>query len=465
LPQSIKMKPILPQGMRDFNTNVLKKREFILSTISSIFKLHGYGALETPAVENLETLTGKYGEEGNKLIFKILNNGLDDAKNIDKASVAFTNILSGKLDTNLTERALRYDLTIPFARFVAMNNNDIAYPFKRYQMQAVWRADKPQRGRYREFWQCDADVVGSTSLYYEAELLNIYFTAFEKLQIPQVIIKINNRKILAALATEIGRADAISDLTIAIDKLDKIGIEKVIVELQKKNISDAHLLIVQNYLNIKGTNEHQLIAIQNLLGHHVLGMEGITEIKEILQRLVTINASCKVQLDFTLARGLDYYTGLIVEVQTSAVKMGSIGGGGRYDNLTAMFDLPNVSGMGISFGVDRIYDVMEELQLFPNNILKNNEILFLNLGLESQIKSLEIMQTLRAQNIICDMYPEIVKMDKQLKYANKRNVGFVCIIGETELNNNTITCKNFSTGNQQIVEASTFVNHLKNNLL
>jgi histidyl-tRNA synthetase len=455
------MKPSLPQGTRDFNTETLNKRAFILQTIANIFRLHGYGPIETPAMENLETLTGKYGEEGNRLIFKIINNGLDDARNQEKAKAAFENILNGKTDVNITERALRYDLTIPFARYVAQYRNDIALPYKRYQMQPVWRADRPQKGRYREFWQCDADVVGSNSLWYEAELLNIYYTAFEKLQIPQIAIKVNNRKILAALATAVGKGDSISDITVAIDKLDKIGLEKVLVELSNKNISETHLATIQKYLSISGDNEAQLDAVERLLGAEELFKTGLEELKTTLHNLQMLNNECKVQIDFTLARGLDYYTGLIVEVQTTAVQMGSIGGGGRYDNLTSMFGLPDVSGIGISFGVDRIYDVMEELKLFPSNVTENEVALFLNLGEESMAKNIQVINALRMQNIACDIYPENAKMDKQLKYANKRNVKYVCIIGETELANNTISCKDFSTGNQNALSIDALIEYLK----
>ncbi len=455
------MKPSLPQGTRDFNNNTLRRRSYILNTIAQVFKLHGYGQIETPAMENMETLTGKYGEEGNRLIFKILNNGLDDVRNHEKANIAFENIKNGKTDANLTERALRYDLTIPFARFVAQNRNDLAMPYKRYQMQPVWRADRPQRGRYREFWQCDADVIGSNSLYYEAELLNIYYTAFQNLKLPEVAIKINNRKILAALATEVGKADNISNVTVAIDKLDKIGLEKVLAELAMQNIDAAKIEIIKTYLSIQGSNTEQLTAIEKLLGHQILCQQGIIEINITLSQLQLINAQCQVQLDFTLARGLDYYTGLIVEVKTTAVNMGSIGGGGRYDNLTAMFGLPDMSGIGISFGVDRIYDVLDELNLFPADAAENNLVLFLNMGEASKAKSLELIKQLREKNIACDLYPEYAKLDKQMKYANKCQLMHVCIIGDNELATNTITCKNFSNGEQQTHDANSLLDYFK----
>ncbi|MFM2193185.1 MAG: hypothetical protein RLZZ118_2142, partial [Bacteroidota bacterium] len=346
------MKPSLPQGTRDFNAQTVRKRQYILNIMQHIFELYGYEPLETPSMENLTTLAGKYGEEGDRLIFKILNNGLNEASKHEKTKTALENVLQGKSDINLTERALRYDLTIPFARYVAMNRENIALPFKRFQMQPVWRADRPQKGRYREFWQCDADVVGTSSLMMEAELLNIYHSVFEKLQIPNIEIRINNRKILSALAEVIGKQDAITDITIAIDKLEKIGLEKVCDELKTKSITDDAIATIKKYLQIGGSNEEKLNAIQNLLGATENGKLGLQEINTLINYLQQVNANCLPILDFTLARGLDYYTGMIVEIKTTAVNMGSIGGGGRYDNLTGVFDYPNVSGVGISFGVD-----------------------------------------------------------------------------------------------------------------
>ncbi len=457
------MKPSLPQGTRDFNSTTVYKRQYILDTIATQFKLHGYGPIETPAMENLETLTGKYGEEGNRLIFKILNNGLDDEKNKAKAVSAFENILQGKTDINLTERALKYDLTIPFARFVSQNRNDLAFPYKRYQMQPVWRADRPQKGRYREFWQCDADVVGSNSLLYEAELLNIYNVVFAKLGIPQIQIHINNRKILAALATKVGKADAISDITVAIDKLDKIGLQKVLAELADKNLDSDSLQLIQDFLSIEGDNKAKMEAIQKLIGAEPLCQQGLAELQTTLEYLKTLNPGANVILDWTLARGLDYYTGLIVEVKTTAVSMGSIGGGGRYDNLTAMFNFPDVSGVGISFGVDRIYDVLEELQLFPKEHSDNGVILFCNLSEAGTQKALQLMQDLRLNGIACDIYPEQSKLEKQLKYANKRGVQTVCIIGETELENKTVSCKHFADGSQQSIAMERLVQVFLNN--
>jgi histidyl-tRNA synthetase len=443
------MKPSLPQGTRDFGASQVRKREYILQTIKRVFELYGYEPLETPSMENLSTLTGKYGEEGDRLIFKILNNGLQEPAKHQKTKDALNNVLQGKSDANLTERALRYDLTIPFARYVAMNRNDIALPYKRYQMQPVWRADRPQRGRYREFWQCDADVVGSNSLLLEAELINIYNTVFAQLGIPQVHLKINNRKILNALAEVIGRPEAITDITIAIDKLDKIGLDKVCEELQTKNIEASSIDTIKNYLQIKGNNQDSLIAIEKIIGNTTIGQLGLQELQSVMAYLQSVNADCQIELDFTLARGLDYYTGMIIEVKTSAVQMGSIGGGGRYDNLTGVFDYPGVSGVGISFGVDRIYDVMEELNLFPETIQKNETLFFVNFGAASEQICLNYIQQLRSQNIACELYLEAAKFDKQMKYANKKMYTHVVIVGEDEIAKNVVSVKNFTTGVQQ----------------
>ncbi|MFY7652688.1 MAG: histidine--tRNA ligase, partial [Chitinophagaceae bacterium] len=353
------MKPSLPQGTRDFNAAVVRKRNYIFHIIRQVFELHGFSPLETPAMENMETLLGKYGDEGDKLIFKILNNGLNDPKNKEKASSAFEDVINGKNNKNLTERALRYDLTIPFARYVSMNFGQLTLPFKRYQIQPVWRADRPQKGRYREFYQCDADVVGSKSLLNEVELSNIYQLVFEQLNIP-VTIKVNSRKILTALAELCGAAEKLVDITTAIDKLDKIGIEKVCAELTEKGLSVEQINQVQTYLSINGTNAEKLAAIKQLLGNIPVGNDGINEISY----LINWANNSLLEVDFTLARGLNYYTGIIFEVKALNVAIGSIGGGGRYDDLTGLFGVPNVPGVGISFGVDRIYDVMEELNAF-----------------------------------------------------------------------------------------------------
>src|SRR5215203_1389462 len=371
-------KPSLPQGTRDFGPDVVRKRNHIFNTIKNVFELYGFQPLETPAIENLETLLGKYGDEGDKLLFKILNNGLNDPKNIDKSKRAFENLLLGKNDKNLTERALRYDLTIPFARYVAMNHGQLTFPFKRYQIQPVWRADRPQKGRYREFYQCDADVVGSNSLINEIEFVNIYNQVFIQLGIKNYELKINSRKILTALAEIAGGIDKMMDITIAIDKLDKIGLEKVKEELIERRLTDEQIKIVENYLSITGTNEEKLESVKKLFADSQPGKKGIGELEFILSKVNSqwskengiysaTNSAFSIHhsplsIDFTLARGLNYYTGIIFEAKAPAeVKMGSIGGGGRYDDLTGLFGVPNIPGVGISFGVDRIYDVMEEL--------------------------------------------------------------------------------------------------------
>ncbi|HEX4958385.1 MAG TPA: histidine--tRNA ligase [Lacibacter sp.] len=438
----------VPQGTRDFGAEVVRKRNYIFNTIKSVFELYGFEPLETPAMENLDTLMGKYGEEGDKLIFKILNNGLDNPAKEQNTREAFEKILQGKNTTAITERALKYDLTIPFARYVAMNHNNLVMPFKRYQMQPVWRADRPQKGRYREFFQCDADVVGSKSLLNEVELANIYATVFEKLGI-EVEIKINSRKILAALAEVCGGADKITAITVAIDKLDKIGIEKVKEELQQRGLSNAQINIIEQYLNINGNNNEKLSAIKSLLGENESGEAGIKEISTLLSYFVPLTSY--LVLDFTLARGLNYYTGIIFEVKAKNVQMGSIGGGGRYDDLTGLFGVPNIPGVGISFGVDRIYDVMEELNLFPENVHTGTKLLFFNLGEAESKTAFDLMQQLRSQGVAAELYHEQAKMDKQFKYAEKKKIPYVAIIGATEVESRTCNIKTLSTGKQQTI--------------
>ena len=436
----------LPQGTRDFGPEVVRKRNYILNTIRNVFELYGFQPLETPAMENMETLMGKYGEEGDKLIFKILNNGLNDPKNIDKAKLAFEKALEGKNDKNLTERALRYDLTIPFARYVAMNHGTLTFPFKRYQVQPVWRADRPQKGRYREFYQCDADVVGSNSLLNEAELAVIYLTAFKKLGV-DVELKINNRKVLSALSECCGGADKMTDITVAIDKLDKIGLEKVKEELSQRGLNNEQIEIIQNYLSIDGSNEEKLDQAKQLLGNIDSGKKGIQELETLLSLLKTQDS--RLTIDFTLARGLNYYTGTIFEVKANNVQMGSIGGGGRYDDLTGLFGVPNIPGVGISFGVDRIYDVMEELKLFPAEVHTGTLVLFFNLGENESKVAFTAAQQLRAKGIRCELYPETSKIDKQFKYAEKKNIPYAAIIGSNELKEKVCTLKDLRTGEQK----------------
>lgn len=437
------MKPTIPQGTRDFSAETVHKRNYILNTIRNAFELAGYEPLETPAFENMETLVGKYGDEGDQLIFKILNNGLNRSEKHESARNALEEVLKGKNTKNLTERALKYDLTIPFARYVAMHSGQLTMPYKRYQIQPVWRADRPQRGRYREFTQCDADVVGSVSLLNELELISIYNSVFEKLNI-DVAICINNRKILTALAQLCNEEERITDITVALDKLDKIGLDKVLEELQLKNINEQGIQIVKQYieLNNLNNNEHIIRALQILFANNKIGLEGIEELKFIF----ALNKEIKI--DVTLARGLNYYTGTILEVKPMHIQMGSIGGGGRYDNLTGLFGVPNIAGVGISFGVDRIYDVMEEKNLFPEQLYSNLKVLLVNFGDAYLGKNLEIISLLRRNKISASLYPDTVKFDKQLKYASKKNVNYVIMIGENELNENKITVKNFVSGEQ-----------------
>ena len=445
-----KINASIPQGTRDFGPETVRKRNHIFNTIKSVFELYGFQPLETPAMENMETLMGKYGEEGDKLIFKILNNGLNDPKNIDKAKAAFANVLTGRNDAALTERALRYDLTIPFARYVAMNHGQLTMPFKRYQVQPVWRADRPQKGRYREFYQCDADVAGSTSLINEAELALIYATVFKRLGM-DVEIKINNRKVLAALAEICGGTDQLINITIAIDKLDKIGLEKVKEELAARGLTDTQTGIIQKYLAIEGSNENKLDQITQLIGSSETGKKGIEELAFLINYPPLATRYLPLSSDFTLARGLNYYTGIIFEVKANNVQMGSIGGGGRYDDLTGTFGLPNTPGVGISFGVDRIYDVMEELKLFPATVQTGTQVLFFNLGDAESKTAFALMQQLRNNNISCELYPETAKFDKQFKYAEKKNIGYAIIIGSKELADTTCTIKNLQTSKQETI--------------
>jgi histidyl-tRNA synthetase len=449
-------KPSLPQGTRDFGPDTVRKRNYILNTIRNVFELYGFQPLETPAMENLDTLMGKYGEEGDKLIFKILNNGLDNPDKEKQAREDFEKVLQGKNNKGITERALKYDLTIPFARYVAMNHGQLTFPFKRYQIQPVWRADRPQRGRYREFYQCDADVVGSTSLINEIELAIIYATVFAQLGIA-VEIKINNRKILTALAEVCGGADKMTDITVAIDKLDKIGLEKVKEELLQRGLNGDQISIIEKYVSIAGRNEEILAGLYALIGNIESGKKGIEEIEYVLNNLTSQNIN--LSPDPTLARGLNYYTGIIFEVKALDVQMGSIGGGGRYDDLTGLFGVPNIPGVGISFGVDRIYDVMEELNLFPDKVHIGTQVLFFNLGEAESKLSFQWMQQLRQKGIRSELYHENSKFDKQFKYAEKKNIPFVIIIGEQEMQSGHCKIKNIKTGEQQTITQDQLINH------
>lgn len=448
----------IPQGTRDFNAATVQKRNYIFQTIQTVFELYGFQPLETPAMENLDTLMGKYGEEGDKLIFKILNNGLDNPAKQEQIVADFNKILEGKNNKGITERALRYDLTIPFARYVAMNYGQLTMPFKRYQIQPVWRADRPQKGRYREFYQCDADVVGSNSLLNEVELTAIYATVFERLQLP-VEIRINSRKILAGLAELCGGQEIMAPITVAIDKLDKIGIEKVKEELSQRGITQDQILIIEKYLSIDGANEEKIAQLKQLMGNNPTAIKGIEELEYILAYHSNKYQS-KIVVDFTLARGLNYYTGVIFEIKAIGAQMGSIGGGGRYDDLTGLFGVPNVPGVGISFGVDRIYDVLEELQLFPEAVQKSTRVLFFNLGIEEHQTAFHLMQELRERGIAAELYHEQSKFDKQFKYAEKKQVPYVVIIGSTELTEGTCIIKNIVTGEQKTILQQELVTQL-----
>lgn len=456
-------KPALPQGTRDFGPEVVRKRQYILNTIRNVFELYGFQPLETPAMENLETLMGKYGEEGDKLIFKILNNGLNDARNSEKAQTAFENVLQGKNDRNLTERALKYDLTIPFARYVAMNHAQLTFPFKRYQIQPVWRADRPQRGRYREFYQCDADVVGSKSLLNEVELAMIYFDVFDKLRI-QVEIRINSRKILSALAEVVGAPEKLTAITAAIDKLDKIGIDKVKEELGERGLDSRQISIIEKYLLISYVNLDKIKAAEDVFKNNPVGLDGLKEIRHLLghfsqiffdnnpgfpQDVYLSHAQKTIVFDPTLARGLNYYTGVIFEVKALDVNMGSIGGGGRYDDLTGLFGVPNIPGVGISFGVDRIYDVMEELKLFPETVEQGTKVLFFNLGEEESKAAYPLLQEIRRAGVPAEIFHEAQKFDKQFKYAEKKGIPFIIIIGSSEIAQQTAVVKDLRNRQEQ----------------
>ncbi len=461
-------KPSIPQGTRDFSPVEVRKRQYIFKTLQTIFELYGFQPLETPSMENLTTLTGKYGEEGDRLIFKILNNGLHEKKDADKDKLnsEWNNILSKPYSTPVvTERALRYDLTIPFARYVVMHQNELSFPFRRYQMQPVWRADRPQKGRYREFWQCDADVVGSTSLINEAELVSIYQTAFRKLKVP-VIIKINSRKLLAALSELCGMPEKMMDITIAMDKLDKIGWVGVANELKERGIPDDGIWQIERVINVKGKNDEKLAAYADIMQHSASGMEGINELSKTLAYYKELNSDeneVNIIVDISLARGLNYYTGVIVEVVCSseAVKMGSIGGGGRYDDLTGLFGLKGLSGVGVSFGIDRIYDVMEELSVFPEQLVEGTKAMIVNFGGANETYALHILQQLRAANIVAEIYPDAAKFDKQMKYANKRGIAYVLLPGDEEREKNMVSVKNFDTGEQKMVSVEAAITLLQ----
>lgn len=438
-------KPSIPKGTRDFSPLEMARRNYIFDTIQAVFKQFGYQPIETPAMENLSTLLGKYGEEGDKLLFKILNSG-DFLKNVNSADWEAKRL--NKVALSVSEKGLRYDLTVPFARYVVQHRNDITFPFKRYQIQPVWRADRPQKGRYREFYQCDVDVIGSNSLLNEVELIRIIDQVFSKLNI-SVTIKLNNRKVLSGMAEIIDAADRLTDITTAIDKLDKIGIEKVYEELLAKGISQDSIDQLEPIINLSGKNDSKINCLKQLIGATEVGSKGILELEAVLNYLMLIDINSTVEIDQSLARGLNYYTGAIIEVKANDVSIGSICGGGRYDNLTGIFGLPDVSGVGVSFGADRIYDVMNELNLFPKEVETSTQVLLVNFGEKEAKHSLGILETLQKAGINAELYPDSVKMKKQMKYADQRNIPYVMLIGEQEMESKQYTLKSMTTGEQE----------------
>lgn len=444
-----KDKPGIPKGTRDFDPTETARRELIFDTIRQVYRSHGFMPIETPAMENLSTLMGKYGEEGDRLIFRILNSG-DFAAKTNAADWASKNSLS--LSSQLSEKALRYDLTVPFARYVVQHQHKITFPFKRYQIQPVWRADRPQKGRYREFFQCDADVIGSHSLVNEAEFIQIIDEVFHALNV-RVVVKVNNRKILAGLAEYIGYADRLTDITTAIDKLDKIGMEHVEKELSEKGMGMEAIGRLRPVLALEGSNNVKLDRLSAILEETKTGMQGLEEIRDVFDILAVAPPTCEVELDLTLARGLNYYTGAIVEVKALDVPMGSICGGGRYDDLTGIFGLPDVSGVGISFGADRIYDVMHALDLFPQKIDTFTQLLALNFGAKERNYCIPLLRQLRLAGISCELYPDPVKIKKQMQYADKNHIPFVLIAGQEEMEQDAYTLKNMRTGAQSTLGA------------
>ena len=438
-------KPSIPKGTRDFSPEEMAKRNYIFNTIRDVYHLYGFQQIETPAMENLSTLMGKYGEEGDKLLFKILNSG-DCFSGISREELDDMN--PAKFAAKACEKGLRYDLTVPFARFVVQHRNEISFPFKRYQIQPVWRADRPQKGRYREFYQCDGDVVGSDSLINEVELIQIMDEVFRRFGI-RICIKMNNRKILAGIAEILGAADMIVDITVAIDKLDKIGIDNVNEELRSKGLSDEAIQKLQPVIMLSGSNSEKIDSLKQILANSEIGLKGIAELEFILNRIDKLTLRSELELDLTLARGLNYYTGAIFEVKALDVQIGSITGGGRYDNLTGVFGMDGVSGVGISFGADRIFDVLNQLDLYPKDALLTTQLLFVNFGEKEEAYLLSIIAKVRAAGIRTELYPESAKMKKQMGYADTKKIPFVAIVGETEMEEGKINLKNMITGEQK----------------
>lgn len=450
-------KTSIPKGTRDFGPEEMAKRNYIFNTIKDVYALYGFQQIETPAMETLHTLMGKYGDEGDKLLFKLLNSG-DYLKGLTDEDLLGRNTL--KLQTRLCEKGLRYDLTVPFARYVVMHREELQLPFKRYQIQPVWRADRPQKGRYREFYQCDADVVGSDSLLNEVELMQIVDTVFRRLGI-RVQIKINNRKILTGIAEVIGEADKIVDITVAIDKLDKIGLDNVNQELRAGGIPDEAIGKLQPIIALQGTNEEKLDVIAEVLKTSETGLKGVEETRFILDTLKVLGLVNEVQLDLTLARGLNYYTGAIFEVKALDTPMGSITGGGRYDNLTGIFGMPGLSGVGISFGADRIYDVLDALDLYPKEAVASTQLLFINFGERETAYCLPIVGEARKAGIRTEMYPDKAKMKKQMGYANAKGIGFVALAGDNEMAEGKVTLKNMATGAQKLVSVAELIQEVQ----
>ena len=450
-------KPSIPKGTRDFGPIEMAKRNYIFNTIREVYALYGFQQIETPAMETLQTLMGKYGEEGDKLLFKILNSGDFLAKTSDE-ELKERNALH--LAAKLCEKGLRYDLTVPFARYVVMHREELQLPFKRYQIQPVWRADRPQKGRYREFYQCDADVVGSDSLLNEVELMQIVDTVFSRFGI-HVQIKINNRKILSGIAEVIGAADKIVDITVAIDKLDKIGIDNVNQELREDGLSEEQIEKLQPIISLSGSNDEKLATITDVLKTSETGLKGIEELRFILSTLKTVGLKNEIQLDLTLARGLNYYTGAIFEVKALDVQIGSITGGGRYDNLTGIFGMPGLSGVGISFGADRIYDVLNQLELYPKDSVTTTQLLFINFGEKETAYCLPIIGQVREHGIRAEIYPDAAKMKKQMSYANSKDIPYVALAGENEIAAGKVTLKNMETGEQQMLSPEELINVLR----
>jgi histidyl-tRNA synthetase len=450
----------IPKGTRDFNPDQMMKRNYLFDTIKEVFQRYGYLPIETPSMENLSTLMGKYGEEGDKLLFKVLNSG----NYLSKTSPDLLHEDSlNKLTPLISEKGLRYDLTVPFARFVVQHQNDLQFPFKRYQIQPVWRADRPQKGRYREFYQCDVDVIGSTSLLNEVELVRMIDDVFTELDI-NIVIKLNNRKILSGIAQTIDKPELLTDLTTAIDKLDKIGLDKVYEELTLKGFSADELKQLEPIINLGGSNDSKLNCLRELIGHTKDGSDGIVELNTVLKHLKTLKIKADVELDQSLARGLNYYTGAIIEVKAKDVQMGSICGGGRYDDLTSIFGLPNVSGVGVSFGADRIYDVMEELDLFPETAHHTTQLLIVNFGEAEASHSLVLLQKIQRAGINAELYPDADKLKKQMKYADQKKIPLVLLVGEEEIKSNSYNLKHMKTGLQENVTVEQLIKIIKSGI-